>query len=1471
MKRVRLLPLLFVSLCYSLSSMAQQSVGIGTNSPNSRAVLQLVSPGQNQGFLLPKLTTAQITALGVSLGTADIGLQVYDSLLQQIRYWNGTAWLTLSTATATGTVSSVGLSLPAIFTVTGSPVTSTGTLAGSLANQTANLVFAGPATGVPTAPTFRALVANDIPNLDASKLTSGTLSIARGGTNSTATPTNGGIGYGTGTAHAYTTAGSAGQLLQSNGAAAPTWVNAPVAGWSLTGNAGTNPAINFIGTTDANALRFRTNNAERLTIDPTGNVGIGTTTPRVRAILDLNANNLGLLLPRVDRLLITGLASVDNGLTVYDTTAGNQGIWYWNGAAWFQLTSGGINTLNGLISGTQTFATGTAGTNFNINSVGSTHTFNFPNASAANRGLLTAADWTTFNNKQSALTIGNVTTSTTGLSITGGTGSVIGAGTTINIQNANGTQPGLLTAADWTTFNNKLGTALNSTQIWVGSAGNVATARTMGGDATLNNTGILTIANNAVTTVKINNGAVDLATKVSGNLPVTNLNSGTGASATTFWRGDGSWAAPTFNGWGLSGNAGTLDGIDFIGTTDNVPINFKVNNQNSGRIDPTSFSTFFGYQSVPSSGSNNTGFGHRVLFSNSGSNNTVIGVLSLFNNVSGNNNNALGLQSLSNNTFGNNNVAIGNNSLISNQTGSNNTAIGNFTNVSASNLSNATAIGANAFVEASNSLVLGSINGFNGATASTNVGIGATSPTERLDVVGNVKFTGALMPNNSAGSSGQILTSAGAGFPPTWTNAVASGWTLIGNSGTNPATNFIGTTDAQPLRFATGVGGLERMRIDAIGRVGIGSTNPTSLLGVYGGIPPTVSLNEGVFMDIHNTLGVANHLSGIRFKVNSSTANERFNAALFYRLNGSVQGELNFAIKANSVPNISANDIRMTITEPGNVGIGTNNPAYRLDLANGTFGFGISNSRTENRDNAGLQGSAGAQSGFFETLNPVNYPLGASSWWHLIDSRHSNLANNYALQIAGSFFDQELWFRKTNNSATTTWSRVLSSSNGWTTTGNAGTNPATNFVGTIDAADMAFRTTDVERMRVTSGGNVGIGTTTPQARMEVFANTNSPTLASINGSAASLGGQRLRFSTGDVLDIGFQQSPNYAAWFQAGFSGTAESILLNPLGGNVGIGIINPTERLQVAGNFLANDGKFRTNRAAAAAVTDGGLDLMIDGGTQAGIYTPTSSAMAIFTGGLERMRVDAIGNVGIGTSTPSNQGKLHVSVADIATDGTAFYGLKWVTGNTMLAHIHRWGASNNALYVTNAGVNNLTGVFLAANATSWTASSDRRLKENIVETTYGLNEILKLSAKEYNFKITEAKDKRLGFLAQEVYQVIPEIVHKGDDGEYRGSGNAQDSEKLGFAPWGLDYTSLIPVLVKAIQELHQQLEQLKKTSLSTAPPMSNDFKSSSSVGVNAFTQPDLNFLINENAALKQRISTLEQKLNLLLQSKIKE
>jgi Repeat of unknown function (DUF5907) len=94
-----------------------------------------------------------------------------------------------------------------------------------------------------------------------------------------------------------------------------------------------------------------------------------------------------------------------------------------------------------------------------------------------------------------------------------------------------------------------------------------------------------------------------------------------------------------------------------------------------------------------------------------------------------------------------------------------------------------------------------------------------------VDTAGRVKFSAALMPNNIAGTAGQVLTSAGAGAAPTWslpTAASVNAWGLAGNTGANPATNFIGTTDAQRLVFKTN--NTEQATISSNGNVGIGTT-----------------------------------------------------------------------------------------------------------------------------------------------------------------------------------------------------------------------------------------------------------------------------------------------------------------------------------------------------------------------------------------------------------------------------------------------------------------------------------------------------------------------------------------------------------------------------------------------------------------------------------------------------------------------
>jgi hypothetical protein len=98
--------------------------------------------------------------------------------------------------------------------------------------------------------------------------------------------------------------------------------------------------------------------------------------------------------------------------------------------------STGLTALNGLTEQVQLLATGTSGTDFAINSTGSTHTFNLPTASASNRGALSTGDWAIFSGKQDAIT----------LTTTGTSGAATLIGSTLNIPQYSGGGGGGITA-----------------------------------------------------------------------------------------------------------------------------------------------------------------------------------------------------------------------------------------------------------------------------------------------------------------------------------------------------------------------------------------------------------------------------------------------------------------------------------------------------------------------------------------------------------------------------------------------------------------------------------------------------------------------------------------------------------------------------------------------------------------------------------------------------------------------------------------------------------------------------------------------------------------------------------------------------------------------------------------------------------------------------------------------------------------
>jgi hypothetical protein len=293
------------------------------------------------------------------------------------------------------------------------------------------------------------------------------------------------------------------------------------------------------------------------------------------------------------------------------------------------------------------------------------------------------------------------------------------------------------------------------------------------------------------------------------------------------------------SGWGLTGNSGTVDGTNFIGTTDTQKLTFKVGGTQSGTIDLSLLGTFFGYQSGiynqhfgasgPNNGLRNTGYGFNALVgsqsssgydntaigfgslqSNVGTFNTSVGSLSqysstigfcntsvgyesLYNTSTGYDNTALGYQALFSNTSGLYNTSIGSSTLMTNITGLYCIALGYGANVSVDGLSNAIAIGSYALVSDSHAMVLGGVVGINGSPFSTNIGIGTTIPTATLQLGdnsgGTTGLTASFMYVDGNQAAGKILTSDVNGNA-TW---VTAGGGATGPTGPTGAGSLIGS------------------------------------------------------------------------------------------------------------------------------------------------------------------------------------------------------------------------------------------------------------------------------------------------------------------------------------------------------------------------------------------------------------------------------------------------------------------------------------------------------------------------------------------------------------------------------------------------------------------------------------------------------------------------------------------------------
>ncbi|CAB4148222.1 Intramolecular chaperone auto-processing domain containing protein, partial [uncultured Caudovirales phage] len=251
------------------------------------------------------------------------------------------------------------------------------------------------------------------------------------------------------------------------------------------------------------------------------------------------------------------------------------------------------------------------------------------------------------------------------------------------------------------------------------------------------------------------------------------------------------------------------------------------------------------------------------------------------------------------------------------------------------------------------------------------------------------------------------------------------------------------------------------------------------------------------------------------------------------------------------------------------------------------------------------------------------------------------------------------------------------------------------------------------------------------------------------------------------------------------------TLSLNNGGANVGVGITVPTEMLHIYKSSGTIINLLETGSGASAFVAKNNTlrgEFGVDS-SSVFIQTTTAYPILLYTNNSERMRITSGGQIGIGTSNPFG---LSSSLLAISGNGNTYN----------LVNIQDTVNQNNCAFLqclnaSGVGIGEIRRIG-TTNAVAFNTTSDYRLKEDFREIK-GLEKISAI--KVYDFKWKDNEFRMDGVLAHELQEIIPFAV-TGDKDEVNNDGSIKTQ--------GVDYSKIVPVLVKAIQELSAKVSLLE-------------------------------------------------------------